>query len=350
MSAQIEFLPVRYEEPLELDFETPPESPTLPLIGEPPAVGYATWTTPNVDELKSGLRAALDAGYRFIDTAGYFEEEQAAVGDVLHGEYVESGRLKRADVFLSGKVPIHAHRPDLAERWIERSLRNLRTDYLDLFVLHFPLNTMYERKIANDSSDFNDALPHLETYRVLERHVRRGHFRSLGVANLNAAQLLQLWTAAEIKPTCLQLELHSLHPPADLVEVCERLGVRITASAPFGHSSGSSSGTQSPQSRCLSHPILSGLAERHAKTASQLLIRQLLQRGVGVLPLSTRPERVFENADVFDFELDDEEMGQFDVMNKELQQPCDLLQIQGPRFIRNDVLYFTILRSLYCGT
>ncbi|KAI6238592.1 alcohol dehydrogenase [Aphelenchoides fujianensis] len=279
MSAQIEFLPVRYEEPLELDFEGkhsfflsnpsnrlllsrhPPESPTLPLIGEPPAVGYATWTTPNVDELKSGLRAALDAGYRFIDTAG-----------LLRGG---TGRRRR------------------------RAARR--------------------------------------TYRVLERHARRGHFRSLGVANLNAAQLLQLWTAAEIKPTCLQLELHSLHPPADLMELCERLGVRITAYAPFGHSSGSSSGTH-------------GLAERHAKTASQLLIRQLLQRGVGVLPLSTRPERVFENADVFDFELDDDEMGQFDVMNKELQQPSDLLQIQGPRFIRNDVLYFTILRSLYCGT
>ncbi|KAI6196202.1 Aldo-ket-red domain-containing protein [Aphelenchoides besseyi] len=346
--AQIEFLPIHYESEIESHFESSSDERTpTPLIQ--PIMGHGTWTTPNIDELKTGLRSALDAGFRFVDTAGYFENELSAVGEVLNDEIFADGRLSRSDLFVAGKVPIHAHRPTDTDKWIKQSLIDLRTNYFDLYVLHFPINTINETKVSsNDPTDCKDQLPHLSTWRVLERHYKLGRLRSLGVANLNAQQLRQLYDHAEIKPTNLQIELHDLHPPKGLIHLCRELKITITAIAPFGSNGCTSFGTQSPQSRCLGHSSLCEMAVKHTKSTSQLLIRQLLQRGIAVIPLSTRADRIFENVDIFDFELNSEEMQKFEEMNHELQKP--LAEIQSPHFIQNDVLYFTILRSLYCGT
>ncbi|KAI6193298.1 Major sperm protein [Aphelenchoides besseyi] len=316
--AQIEFLPIHYESEIESRFETSSDEQTpIPLIQ--PIMGYGTWTTPNIDELKTGLRSALDAGLRFVDTAGYFEDELSTVGEVLNDEIFLDGRLSRSKLFVAGKVPIHAHRPTEAEKWIKQSLIDLRTNYFDLYVLHFPINAMSAGNGSlNESADYKDQLPHLSTWRVLERHYKLGRFRSLGVANLNARQLRQLYDHAEIKPTNLQIELHDLHPPKELIHLCRELKITITAIAPFGSSGCTSFGTQSPQSRCLGHPLLCEMAVKHNKSTSQLLIRQLLQRGIAVIPLSTRADRIFENVDIFDFELNLEEMQRFEEMNQEV--------------------------------
>ncbi|KAH7697862.1 oxidoreductase [Aphelenchoides avenae] len=275
-----------------------------------PLFGYGTWLANKPDELKVSLRVALDAGYRLIDTA-YLYSNESVIGEVLE-EYFKAGKLKREDVFITSKLPPFAHKPDDVAKTVEKQLKDLRTEYVDLYLIH---NGCPCKKDANKdwwaldekSQVIPENVPHIVTWRALEGLYKHG--KLIGVSNFNERQIRALYAEAEIKPHNLQVERHILWPQNELFAVCNELGITFTAYAPIG-----SPGAQQavkvmapnenwPHVDCMGHPVVQQLAKKYDKSPAQILLRHMVQRGISTIPKSTNPKRVVENISIFDFEL-----------------------------------------------
>jgi alcohol dehydrogenase (NADP+) len=277
-----------------------------------PLLGLGTWLSAD-DELRQALRVALDAGYRYIDTAFFYNNEHI-IGEVLQ-EYYDAGKLKRSDLFLTTKLGIYLHRPEDVQDSIQHSLKALRTDYIDLYLIHIP--TPFKRgsdgKPEMDGEKMiPDLVPLIDTWRVMEEYYRSGVLRSLGVSNFTETQLLDLYDQAEIKPHNHQVEVHVKHPQHRMINLCRELGISVTAYGPLG-SPGRKAvwGEDVPDANCLGNPLVIELARKYKKTPAQILIRQMMQRGISVIPKSTNPSRIRENFDVFDFHLTQDELQKF---------------------------------------
>ena len=261
-------------------------------------------------ELESILRIALDNGYRLIDVAEYYKNEDAA-GNVIE-EYIKSGKLKRDEIFIITKLPPYGHKDP--ERFIEQSLRKLKTDYIDLYLMHEPM--AYEKTEGEDSikvSETGTWIPDLsihftKTWKTLEDFYKVGKLKAIGISNFNKSQIQELWESASVKPQNLQVECHIYLSQEDLLQYCRSLGISFTSYSSLG----------SPHRQAISdrgiplkHPLAKELAEKYNKTPGQILLRQLIQRGICVIPKSTNEKRIKENIDIFDFELSQEEMEKF---------------------------------------
>lgn len=250
-------------------------------------------------------------GYRYIDTASIYGNE-SAIGDVLQ-EYYDAGKLKRSDIFLVTKLPFYAHEPQVAEEILAKSLKNLHTDYLDLYLMHTPLPFKPKSDHSGVESDSNGKfipieVPWLDTWRVLEKYYKSGVLKSIGVSNFNAKQLQDLYEKAEIKPMNLQIELHVLWPQNEMLDLCKKLNMTVTSYSTLGSPGrGKSPISQFVAGDCLNHPLVKEMAEKYNKTAAQILLRYAIQRGVSVIPKSTNPDRLKQNIDVFDFEISPED-------------------------------------------
>jgi diketogulonate reductase-like aldo/keto reductase len=285
---------------------------------ELPLFGLGTWLSTDVDQLKTALRTALDSGYRYIDTA-YLYKNEKIIGEVLE-EYYKAGKLKREDIFITTKLPTYGH--SNPERYLKESLESLRTNYVDLYLVHTPLPS----KAAPSGTDAEmvdgkivpDLIPHIDTWRVLEKAYKAGTVKSIGLSNFNAKQIQDLYDQAEVKPQNLQIELHILFPQNELVALCNKLGITVTSYGPLG-SPGSQPIRRGANANLLSHPLVVELAKKYNKTPAQILLRQIIQRGISVIPKSTNSNRVRENIDIFDFELSSEDMKRFDEIKDRLR-------------------------------
>ncbi|KAI6189406.1 Aldo-ket-red domain-containing protein [Aphelenchoides bicaudatus] len=251
-----------------------------------PRLGLGTWLASDHEELKQALRHALDAGYRYIgswkNTAAAYGNE-AAIGDVLQ-EYYDSGKLKREDVFIATKLPFYAHEPSVAEEVLARSLKNLRTDHFDLYLMHTPLP--FKPKADHTGPELNSEgkfipidVPLIDTWRVLEKHFKNGTLKSIGVSNFNADQLKDLYEKAEVKPHNLQIELHVLHPQKDMLDLCKQLKISVTSYSTLGSPGrGKSPISQYVEGDCLNHAIVQEIAKKHYRTPAQILLRHTIQQ------------------------------------------------------------------------
>jgi len=281
-----------------------------------PQLGLGTWLASDPEELKTALRSALDAGYRYIDTAAAYGNE-GAIGDVLQ-EYYDAGKLKREDIFLATKLPFYAHEPSVAEEVLARSLKNLRTHYLDLYLVHTPLP--FKPKNDHTGPELNSEgkfipidVPLLDTWKVVEKHYKNGTLKSIGVSNFNAEQLQDLYDKAEIKPQNLQLELHVLWPQKEMLELCKKLNMSVTSYSTLGSPGrGKSPISQFVEGDCLNHPAVQEIAKKYYRTPAQILLRHTIQQGVSVIPKSTNPERLKQNINIFDFEISKEDQQKLD--------------------------------------
>lgn len=246
---------------------------------EIPAVGYGTYLTSEKDD--GTVAAALAAGYRHFDTASFYDTEQA-LGDAL-----KAAGVPREELFLTSKLWKDEMGYENALAAFERSLQKLGTDYLDLYLIHWPRTddlTAEWRQLDRD------------TWRALEELYRAGRVRAIGVSNFLPHHLRNLMETAEIAPMVNQIEFHPGYPQTWNVEFCKAHGILPEAWSPLG------------RTRVLQDERLAGIAAKYGKTVAQLCVRFALQCGVVPLPKSSSPARMKANLDVFDFVISDEDM------------------------------------------
>jgi len=240
-------------------------------------LGLGVWRVPNGPECVNAVRWALELGYRQVDTAQAYGNEES-VGRALR----ESG-VPREQVFVTTKF--HPRREDAAVE-VEGSLKRLGVEYVDLYIVHWPRGGPIR------------AWPGMERSREL------GYARSIGVSNFSVAELERVIATASTAPVVNQVQFSSFEYRRALLDACERLGVALEAYSPLG------------SGRHLASETVTRIAERVGRTSAQVLLRWCLQKGVPVIPKSTHRERIEANAQIFDFTLSDRDMAELDALDR----------------------------------
>jgi 2,5-diketo-D-gluconate reductase A len=249
-----------------------------------PQLGFGVFQIEPKDTVEA-VSTALQAGYRHIDTAEMYGNEKEV------GEAIAKSSLNRADVFVTSKLANGAHRPDDARRAFDASLQALGSDYLDLFLIHWPLPTRYD-------GDF------VSTWRTLEEFYRDGRARSIGVSNFQPHHLRRLHQDTEVPPAVNQIEVHPYLTQDQVRGFCAEHGIAVEAWSPIG------------QGLELDDPVIGSIAARVGKTPAQVVLRWHIERGDIVFPKSVTPSRVRENFDIFDFELSGGDVAAISALNK----------------------------------
>lgn len=246
-----------------------------------PIVGYGVYQV-SKEECERCVIDALAVGYRSIDTAqSYFNEEQ--VGNAL----VKSG-IPRKDIFLTTKVWVEHYGYEAAKKSVLESMRKLRTNYLDLVLLHQPFSDYYG------------------AYRALEDLYDEGKLRAIGVSNFYPDRLVDIASFSRVKPMVNQVETHPFNQQVEAKKWMDKYGIQMEAWAPFGEGRGG----------LFENPVLVQIAEKYQKTTAQIILRWHIQRGVIVIPKSTHKSRMDENLNVFDFALEQTDMDLISELDK----------------------------------
>lgn len=291
---------------------------------EMPSVGLGLWKIDGADA-PAAVRDALAAGYRHLDSASDYGNE-AEVGVGIESA-LQSGVCKREDLWVTSKLWNTNHRREHVRPALKKTLADLRLDYLDLYLIHFPIALEYvppeHRYPADwiyDPSADTPALkpievPVAETWAAMEKLVRDGLVRHIGVCNFNTSLLRDLVSYAEIRPEMLQIESHPYLTQEKLIRMCAELGIAVTAFSPLGALSYVALDMARQDESVLTQPAVLAAATRTGKTPAQVVLRWGLQRGTAVIPKTTRPERLRENLDLFDFSLEAAEMSAISALN-----------------------------------
>lgn len=300
---------------------------TIPLAGggRLPAVGLGLWKVPNA-AAASLVTEAIRLGYRHLDSACDYGNE-AEVGDGIRAA-LAAGHCRREDLWVTSKLWNTYHAPEHVRSALERTLADLRLDYLDLYLIHFPIaqafvpfETRYPPgwffNPANPAEGMRFArVPLAETWRALEDLHAAGLVKHIGVCNVGTAQLRDLLAGCRVRPAVLQVELHPYLTQEKLVRFCRAEGIAVTAFSPLGAPSYVPLGMATADESVMDEPVVTAAAARTGKTPAQVLLRWGVQRGTAVVPKTARPDRLAENMAVFDFTLTDEEMAAISALNR----------------------------------
>ena len=238
-----------------------------------PTLGYGVFQVTK-EECERCVLDALKAGYRLIDTAqSYFNEEEV-------GRAIKKSGVPREEIFLTTKVWLEHYRYENAKQSVLESLRKLQTDYLDLVLLHQPFGDAYG------------------AWRALEDLYEEGKIKAIGISNFYVDRMVEFISFNRIKPMVNQMEVHIFNQQKQLMEYADKYNVQLEAWAPFGEGRGNT----------FENEVIKAIGEKYGKTTAQIMLRWNIQRGVVVIPKSTRFERMVENIDVFDFELTADDM------------------------------------------
>ena len=249
-----------------------------------PQLGFGVFLIPPA-QTETAVLHALQAGYRHIDTAEMYGNE-AEVGQAIG----KSG-LSRGEVFVTTKLNNGAHRPDDARRAFDGSLKALGTDYVDLFLIHWPLPTRY-------GGDF------VSTWRTLEEFYSDGRARSIGVSNFQPHHLRRIHTEGEITPAVDQIEVNPYLTQDEVRQFCSEHQIAVEAWSPLGRGS------------VLGDPTIDDIARRYGKTPAQVVLRWHIERGNIIFPKSVSAARIRENAEIFDFELAPDDVEAISALNR----------------------------------
>jgi 2,5-diketo-D-gluconate reductase A len=249
-----------------------------------PQLGFGVFQISPADT-EQAVRTALEIGYRHIDTAEMYRNERGV------GDAVRSAGLAREDVYITSKLSNAAHRPDDARRAFEGTLTELGFDSVDLFLIHWPLPTLYD-------GDF------VSTWKTLEEFQRDGRARSIGVSNFQVPHLQRLAAEADVVPVVNQVELHPYFLNDEVRAFGEANGIATEAWSPIA------------QGAVLDDPVITEIAEQAGRTPAQVVLRWHIQRGTIVFPKSTTPSRMAENFELFDFELEAEDVERISALDR----------------------------------
>ncbi|WP_326924151.1 aldo/keto reductase [Bacillus haynesii] len=250
-----------------------------------PWFGLGVFKVEEGPELVQAVKTAIKHGYRSIDTAAIYGNEEG-VGQGIREGLKEAG-ISREDLFVTSKVWNDDLGYDETIAAYEASLEKLGLDYLDLYLIHWPVEGRYNA-----------------AWKALETLYEQGRVKAIGVSNFHIHHLEDLLKDAAVKPAINQVEYHPRLTQKELQTFCSSHGIQLQAWSPL------------MQGQLLSHPLLKDIADKHGKTPAQVILRWDLQNGVITIPKSTKAERIAQNADIFDFELTIEEMKQIDGLNE----------------------------------
>ncbi|MFE4074779.1 aldo/keto reductase [Peribacillus sp. YIM B13477] len=246
-----------------------------------PQLGFGVFKVKNGNETVESVKKAVKVGYRAIDTAAIYENEEGV------GQAIRECGVPREELFITSKVWNTEQGYDTTLKAFEDSLNRLGMEYLDLYLIHWPGKDKY-----------------LETWRALEKLYKDGKVKSIGVSNFHVHHLENLLANSEVKPVVNQIELHPLLTQVELRDYCAKHEIKVESWSPLG------------RGNLLEEPTINHIAKKHGKSPAQVLIRWHLQHDLVVIPKSITPSRIKENAQVFDFSLSLNEMNQIDALNK----------------------------------
>ncbi|WP_203639762.1 aldo/keto reductase [Levilactobacillus wangkuiensis] len=265
--------------------------PTIKLNDghEMPQLGFGVFQVPDLKECEDAVVAALQAGYRLLDTATAYQNEEAV------GRGIKRSGVPRDEIFVTSKLWVSDFTYDRAKQGIDASLKRLGLDYLDLYLLHQP---------------YGDTMG---AWRALEEAQQAGKIRSIGVSNFYADQLKNLELTMNVKPVINQIEVNPWYQQPAEVAFNQGEDVRVEAWAPFAEG----------KHDIFTNETIAAIAQAHGKTVGQVILRWLLQRGITVIPKSVHAERMAENIDVFDFDLTPAEMTTMAALDRQESQFFD---------------------------
>jgi 2,5-diketo-D-gluconate reductase A len=238
-----------------------------------PILGFGVFQIPE-DQTEQAVSGALAAGYRSLDTAAAYQNEEAV------GRAIKDSGIAREELFITTKLWVQDPGEDNTKRAFENSLRRLGLDYIDLYLMHQPYGDYYSQ------------------WRAMQDLHKEGLVRAIGVSNFHSDRLMDLITHNEITPAVNQIETHPFYQRQEEHEFMRANGVQHESWGPFAEG----------KNNLFSDPVLTSIASTHGKSVAQVVLRWLVQRDVVVIPKSVRPDRMAENLDVFNFELDAEDM------------------------------------------
>lgn len=246
-----------------------------------PQLGFGVFKVKNGEETVESVKKAIEIGYRAIDTAAIYKNEEGV------GQAIRESGVAREELFITSKVWNSDQGYDTTLQAFEDSLERLGLDYLDLYLIHWPGKDKY-----------------LETWKALEKLYTEGKVKAIGVSNFHVHHLENLIANSEVKPVVNQIELHPLLIQTEIRDYCKKHDIKVEAWGPLG------------QGNLINEPTINHIAKKHGKSSAQVLIRWHLQHGIVVIPKSITPSRIEENMQVFDFSLSLNEMNQIDALNK----------------------------------
>ncbi|XP_043496164.1 aldo-keto reductase family 1 member A1-like [Polistes fuscatus] len=289
-----------------------------------PTVGLGTWQA-KPEEIEAAVGTALECGYRHIDTAFNYNNEEA-IGKSIKNWLNKGG--KREELFVTSKLPHFGNRPSDVEKFLKLSLERLGLDYLDMYLIHMPFafaldKNSYVPAAREDGSYILDLdTDPVSVWKEMEQQVTKGLAKSIGISNFNEAQILEVYKNAQIKPSNLQVELHAYLQQKSLRELCQKYNIIVTAYSPLA-SPGAKSHFQikynySPDKfpDLLGHPAVLEMAIKYKKTPAQVLLRHLVQEGIVVIPKSSSPDRIKSNIDIFDFIITEDDINTLNDLDK----------------------------------
>ncbi|QTQ15072.1 aldo/keto reductase [Treponema parvum] len=251
---------------------------------EIPCIGFGTWQSKDGEECYNAVLAALECGYRHIDTAAAYGNE-ASVGKAI-SEFLKHGKCKREDLYIATKLHNNDHGYEEAKAAIEKSLKDLNLEYLDLYLIHWP-NPIKTRSVWQKAN--------AGAYKAMEEAVREGKIRSLGISNFRQHHIEELLKTAEIKPVINQIKLCPGITQPETVSYSRSQGMLLEAYSPMG------------TGLVLENAQMKKIADEHKTSVAQVCVRWCLQQGFLPLPKSVKADRIRQNADVFSFELTEKE-------------------------------------------
>jgi diketogulonate reductase-like aldo/keto reductase len=270
-----------YKEVLLMKLKSLTDTYTLSNGVEIPCIGFGTWQTPNGEVAVSAVLSALEAGYRHIDTAqGYGNEESVGIA-------VKKSGIKREEIFITSKLANDDHGYERTMAAFEGTMKRLDMDYLDLYLIHWPNPIAFRDNWQEANAG---------TWKAFEELYKAKRIRAIGISNFHPHHIEELMKTATIPPMVNQIRLCPGDTQDEVVDYCRSHNILLEAYSPLG------------VGKIFEVPEMKALAEKYGKTIAQIAIHWSLQRGYLPLPKSVTPSRIRENADVFDFELDESDV------------------------------------------